>query len=149
MSLSANQIPKYAITPITGVAVLNAATAGTLGSSANTQTVYTAPSDGARIYSLIASTDDTVAVNLFVQIMKSNGNVVPIAQVNVPLSSGNIASTLMVDCLSPAVAVGLPIDNVGKRYVELAGGDAIIVSTVANMTSAKKCYVSAQGASYA
>ena len=148
MALNANQIPIYAITPKNAVGTLNAATAGTLGANTNAVTVYTAPASGSRIYSLIASTDDTAAVNLFVQMQTPAGSICPIAQVNVPLSSGNIASTLMVDCLNPSIAVGLPIDNTGKRYIELASGSAIIVSTVANMTALKKCYVTAMAADY-
>jgi hypothetical protein len=150
MSLNPNQIPKYAITPKTSLATLNAATAGALGANTNAQTAFTASASGSRVYSLIASTDDTAAVNLFVQIDVGGAGttIAPVAQVNVPLSSGNIASTLAVDCLSPSVAVGLPIDNTGKRYIELAANDKLIVSTVANMTALKKCYVTAQAADY-
>lgn len=151
MALSANQIPIYAITPKTSSATLNAAAAGALGAGTNVQIVFTASASGSRIYSLIASTTDTAAVNLFIQIDKGGTGTtyMPIAQVNVPINSGNIASTLMVDCLNPSVAVGLPIDNVGKRYIELAANDKLVVSTVANMTAAKVCYVTAMGADYA
>ena len=148
MALTANQIPVYAITPFTAVANLNAASAGSLGTNTNAVTVYTAPSAGARVYSLIATSTDTAAVNLCIFIQSSGGTVIPIAQVNVPANSGNTASTLAVDCLLPTVAVGLPIDNTGKRYIELGNGDLLRVSTVANMTAAKNCYVAAQGAAY-
>lgn len=150
MALSANQIPVYAITPKTSSATLNAATAGALGANTNAQTVFTASASGSRVYSLIATTNDTAAVNLFIQIDKGGAGttIMPIAQVNVPISSGNIASTLAVDCLNAAVAVGMPIDNTGKRYIELAANDKLIVSTVANMTAAKQCYVTAMGADY-
>ena len=146
--LSANQIPVYAITPKTAMGTGTALTAGTLGSNTNAVTVMTASASGSRVYSLIATTDDTVAVNLYIFIQTSGGTVQPIAQVNVPLRSGDTASTKAIDCLDSTVAVGLPIDNNGKRYIELANGDLLRYATVANMTAAKKIYVTAQYADY-
>lgn len=149
MSLNANQIPVYSITPRTSVADLNAASAGALGSTSNAVTCFSASASGSRVYSLIATTTDTVAVNLFLQIVGSDGTTVkPIGQINVPANSGNIASTLVVDCLNSTVVVGLPIDNTGKRYVELGASETLRVSVVANMTATKHCYVTAQGADY-
>ena len=149
MALNANQIPIYAITPKTAVANLNAASAGALGTTTNAVTVVTAGANGSRVYSLIASTTDTAAVNLYIQIVDTGGTVVrPIGQVNVPLRSGDTASTLMVDCLDPIIVKGLPVDNTGKRYIELGATETLRVSTVANMTAAKNCYVSAQYADY-
>ncbi len=149
MSLNANQIPVYAITPKTAVADLSAATAGALGATTNAVTVVTASASGSRVYSLIASTTDTAAVNLYLQIVDSGGTVVrPIGQINVPLRSGDTASTLMVDCLDPTVCKGLPMDNTGKRYIELGASETLRVSVVATMTAAKHCYVAAQYADY-
>ena len=145
--MNPNQIPIYSITPKTGVGVLSAATAGALNSDSNGVAVFTASASGSRVYSLIASSNDTAAVNLFLYIL-SGATVRNIAQINVPINAGNIASTLAVDCLNPAVAVGLPIDNNGKRYIELAANDVLKVSTVANMTAGKVCVVSAQGGDY-
>lgn len=147
--LAANQIPVYAITPKTSVADLNAATAGTLGANTNAVTAFTASASGSRVYSLIASTTDTAAVNLYLFIEDSGGTVIkPIGQINVPLRSGDTASTLVVDCLDPSVTKGLPVDNTGKRYVELGASEKLRVATVANMTALKHCYVTAQGADY-
>jgi hypothetical protein len=145
-----NEKPKYAVTPVTGRAVIPAGVAGALGANTNAQTAYpAAPAEGGRCYGLIASTDDTSAVNLLIQIEKGNGDIIPLGLVNVPANSGNAASTPMVDLLSASVCPGLPIDNMGKRYIELAGGDKVIVSTLAAITATKKCIVSSQGASYA
>lgn len=142
--LNSNQIPIYATTPSTTVGTLSAASAGALGTSTNAVTVCTAGSNGAIITALVASTTDTAAVNLYIQIQRTGGgSISPIAQVNVPLRSGDTASTLMTDCLNSSVAVGLPIDNTGKRCIILGPSDLLIVSVVANMTAAKTCYVSA------
>lgn len=146
MALNPNQIPIYPITPKTSVGDLNAATAGALGSTTNAVTVYTAGSNGSIIDGLVANTTDTAAVNLFVFIVGSDGTTVkPLFQVNVPLSSGNVASTLNVDCLLSTVSVGSLIDQNGKRYIRLGASETLRVSTVANMTAGKHCYVTAMG----
>lgn len=150
MALNNNQIPVFAITPKAGVGILNAATAGALGSTTNAVTVFTAASlSGSRISSLMANTDDTAAVNLFLSIVLSDGaTVLPLGIVNVPLSSGNAANTLNIDCLDPTVLRGIQYDESGKPYLDLPAGSTVRASTLANMTSAKKCYVTAIGADY-
>lgn len=149
MALNENQIPVYAITPKTSVGVLNAATAGALGSTTNAVTVFTASLSGSRIYSVCFNSDDTAAVNVFLSIVGSDGTTVkPLGIINVPINSGNAANTLNVDGLNPAVLNGMPIDNTGKRYIELAASETLRVSTLANMTAAKKCYCTVQGADY-
>jgi hypothetical protein len=148
--LSANQIPVYAITPKTGVGTISASSnTVTLGSDTNGATIYTAGASGGRVYSLMASTDDTVTVNVFLYILKSS-TVEPIGMVNVPLSSGNTnAARFPVDMLSPANLPGLPLDATGKPYIELGPNEVLKCGALANLTAAKKCYVTAQGADYA
>ena len=146
--LSANQIPVYAITPKTGVGAIAASSnTVTLGSNTNAATIFTASASGSRIYSLVANTDDTVAVNVFLFIY-SGSSVRPLGIVNVPASSGNLANTLAVDMLDPTVLKGMPIDNTGKRYIELGANEVLKCGALANLTSAKTCYVTAQGADY-
>lgn len=145
MALNANQIPVYGITPKTAVGNLNAATAGSLGTTTNAVTVLTAGSNGCIIDSLVANTNDTAAVNLFVSIVDSAGTGVrPLGIVNVPLNSGNAANVLNVDVLNSAVLVGMTVDQNGKRIIRLAPSETLRVSTLANMTAAKNCYVTAQ-----
>ncbi len=148
MSLNANQIPVYAITPKTGVGVIAASSnTVTLGSNSNAATIFTASASGSRVYSLIGTTDDTVTVNVLLFIYR-NTTVQPLGIVNIPLSSGNVANTLNVDMLDPTVLKGLPIDNSGKRYIELGANDVLKCGALANLTSAKTCYVTAMGADY-
>jgi len=145
MALNANQIPVYGITPKTSVGNLNAATAGSMGTTTNAVTVVTAGSNGCIIDSLVANTTDTAAVNLFVSIVDSAGTGVrPLGIVNVPLNSGNAANVLNVDVLNSAVLVGMTVDQNGKRIIRLAPSETLRVSTLANMTAAKNCYVTAQ-----
>jgi len=148
--LSGNQVPVYAITPVTWVGVIAASSnTVTLGSNTNAATILTAGASGARVYSLMASTDDTVTVNVFLFIYRGT-TVQPIGMVNIPLSSGNTnAARFPVDLLDPTNLPGLPIDNTGKRYIELWPNDVLKCGALANLTAAKTCWVTAQGAQYA
>lgn len=150
MSLAANQIPVYSITPLTGVGVIAASSnTVTLGSNTNAATIVTAGASGARVYALLGSTDDTVTVNVYLFIYKST-TVEPIGMVNIPLSSGNTnAARFPVDLLSPTNLPGLPIDNTGKTYIELGPNEVLKCGALANLTAAKTCYITAMGAQYA
>jgi hypothetical protein len=147
MAISLAEKPVYARTINVGVGVLNAATAGALGVTTNAVTVYTAGSNGGRIESLVANTDDTAAVNLFVFLVDGSSNVYPLGIVNVPLSSGNSGTVINVDMLDGAGVKlnGMLIDPMGKRYISIPGAWTLRISTLSNMTAAKKCYVTAQG----
>lgn len=149
MSLSANQIPVYSITPKTGVgAIVASSNTVTLGSDTNGATIFTASASGSRVYSLVANTNDNVAaVNVLLYIL-SGASVRPLGIINVPLSSGNVATIVNVDCLNPAVLNGMPIDNTGKRYIELGANEVLKCGALANLSAAKTCYVTAQAADY-
>jgi hypothetical protein len=149
MALAAKNIPVVANVPNGGVALIAAsANTVTLGSNTNGATAYTAGTAGGRVMSLTAVTDDTVTVNVFVWILRG-ATVIPIALVNVPLSSGNTnAARFNVDFLDGVNIVGLPLDNTGKRYIPLLAGDVLRVGALANLTAAKTCWVSAHGNDY-
>jgi hypothetical protein len=149
MSLTAGQIPLVANVPNGGVALIAAsANTVTLGSNTNGATIYTAGTKGGRVMSLTAVTDDTVTVNVFVYIYRGS-TVIPLAMVNVPLSSGNTnAARFNVDFLDGVNIVGLPIDNTGKRYIPLMPNDVLKCGALANLTAAKTCYVQGQGNDY-
>jgi hypothetical protein len=148
--LSLAEKPVYARTINVGVGVLNAATAGALGTTTNAVTVYTAGSNGGRIESLVANSDDTAAVNLFVFLVDGSSNVYPLGIVNVPANSGNLGTVANVDLLDGTNVriVGMCLDNLGKRYISIPASWTLRVSTLANMTAAKKCHVTAQGFDY-
>lgn len=149
MGLANNEKPKYVVTPKTGVGILNAATAGALGSNTNGVAIFTASASGSRVSSLMISTDDTAAVNVFLYILGSDGTTVkPIGIINVPLSSGNAANVLAINGLNPNVIPGLPLDNTGKPYIELGASEVLKMSCLANMTAAKKLYATSQGGDY-
>jgi hypothetical protein len=148
MGLTAGQIPKLANVLNGGVGVLTGTTIGTLGSNTNGVTIYTAGASGGRVLSLMASTDDTVTVNVFLYIYRGT-TVIPIGMVNIPLSSGNTnAARFPVDFLNSLNLPGLPIDNTGRQYIPLLASDVLKASTLANLTATKSAWINASGADY-
>lgn len=146
--LTAGAIPKYANVPNSGVGVIAASSnTVTLGSNTNAATCYTAGSSGGRVYSLVANTDDTAAVNVLLFIY-SGSSVRPLGIVNVPLSSGNVANVLNVNMLESTVLKGMPVDSSGNRYIPLAANEILKAGALANLTAAKTCYVVALGSDY-
>lgn len=158
MAYAAKNAPVVSNVPNGGVALIAASSnTVTLGSNTNGATIYTAGTAGGRVESLTAVTDDTVTVNVFVYIYRSFDSsggavtpyVIPLGLVNVPLSSGNTnAARFNVDFLDGVNILGLPIDNNGKRYIPLLKSDVLKCGALANLTSAKTCWVQAQGSDY-
>lgn len=147
MALTKGQIPVLANVPNSGVAVITGTTLGTLGTDTNGVVGYTAGALGGRVYSLTAVTNSTVTVNTFVYILRGT-TVVPVGLVNIPVSSGNtLAAKTNVDYLDGVNIVGLPLDNTGKRYIPLQGGDRLKFSTIINIASGS-AFISAHGADY-
>jgi hypothetical protein len=148
MGLTSGQIPKLANVLNGGVGVLTGTTVGTLGSNTNGITIYTAGASGGRVIALIASTDDTVTINVFLYIYRST-TVIPIGLVNIPLSSGNTnAARFPVDFLNGTNIPGLPIDQTGRQYIPLLANDVLKATSLANLTAAKSAWLNASGVDY-
>jgi len=148
MALTAGQIPKVANVLNSGVAVLTGTTIGTLGSNTNGVTGYTAGSQGGRVISIMASTNDTTTVNVFVYILRG-ATVLPIGMVNIPLSSGNTnAARFPVDFLNGTNLPGLPVDNTGRQYIPLLAGDVLRFTTLANLTGSNSAWINVSGLDY-
>jgi hypothetical protein len=148
MALAANQIPIVANVIKSGVGVLTGTTIGTLGSNTNGITIYTAGTSGGRVISLMASTDDTVTINVFLYILRG-ATVVPIGLVNIPLSSGNTnAARFPVDFLNGTNLPGLPIDNTGRQYIPLLANDVLRATSLANLSASKSAWLTAHCADY-
>lgn len=148
MPLSASQIPIVANVIKSGVGVLTGTTAGSLGSNNNGVTIYTAGSAGGRVISLMASTNDTVTINVYLYIYRGT-TVVPIGLVNIPASSGNTnAARFPVDFLQGTNLPGLPIDNTGRQYIPLLANDVLKASTIANLSAGTSAWLTAHCADY-
>jgi hypothetical protein len=107
--------------------------------SSNTAYILSAGTNGARVTSVIFSTNDSAAENAYLLLdFKGQGtSVTVLGLVNVPLSAGTGAGVIVVDGLSASVTVGIPIDNNGKRFIHLGPGDYLRCGVDTNQTSGK------------
>lgn len=153
--LAENEKPTYTTSVWNAVGVLNASTAGALGSDTNGVLIYTSPSlsndVGSRVEELVINTNDTAIVNVLIYVLDTDGiTVIPKGIVNVPANSGNGATIVSVDALSSSgVSLqGMKKDNTGKFYIDLAPSQKLKASVLATMTAGKKCWVTASGGNY-
>jgi hypothetical protein len=152
MALAAVNMPKYATVLNGGVGVLGtgastvgATALGVDGSAADAKVCYTAGAYGGMVESLMLSTNDTAAVNVFVYLL-DGATVHPLGIVNVPLSSGNSATVSNVDAI--AALLGLPMNAVGKKYIPLRANMTLKVSVLAAMTANKCLWAKSTGIDY-
>lgn len=146
MALTAGQVPVLANVPNSGTAIVQGTLLGTLGSDSNGVSSYTAGSLGGRVYSIMASSNSTALTNIFVYILRGS-TVVPLGLCPVAIGAGNVTATRNVDFLDGVNIAGLPLDNTGKRYVPLQGGDVIKFSSLASLTTFK-VFITCHGADY-
>ena len=146
MALTSGQIPVLANVPNSGTTIVQGTLVGTLGSDTNGVASYTAGTLGGRVYSIMASSNSTAVTNIFVYILRGS-TVVPLGLVPVAIGAGNITGTRNIDFLDGVNIAGLPLDNTGKRYVPLQGGDVLKFSTLASLTTFK-VFVTCHGADY-
>lgn len=151
MALSAGSIVRVANIPTGSVGVLTSSptTAGALGSNSNGVNIFTAGTYGSRVISLIASTDDNLAVvNVWIYIYRGT-TVIPVGLVPVAANSGNTnAVRFNVDFLNGANILGLPIDNTGRPYIPLLAGDILKASTIVQLTAGRSCWINCSALDY-
>ena len=146
MALTAGQIPVLANVPNSGTTIVQGTTVGTLGSDLNGVDAYTAGALGGRVYSVMASSNNTAVTNIFVYILRGT-TVVPLGLCPVAASAGNITTVRNIDFLDGVNIAGLPLDNTGKRYVPLQGGDILKFVNLASLTTFK-VFITCHGADY-
>jgi len=146
MAIAQRDKAVFYTTPNTDVGSGTAITAGTLGSNTNGVTCFTAGAYGSIIESLVISTDDTAAVNVWFYIYRGT-TVIPLGIVNTPLRSGDLGTVANVDALagSGISLIGLPVNAQGKRFISLEASDVLKFTVLATMTAAKSLYVTAIG----
>jgi hypothetical protein len=108
---------------------------------------FTAGSNDSDIKAIVATSDDTAAINLKVYITRGGVDYL-LGTVNIPIASGTNGTVASVDILSATPFPGLPVDSVGKRYIPLKNGDTLKVACLATMTSGKTCTVNVLGQDY-
>jgi hypothetical protein len=108
---------------------------------------FTAGGNDSNVKAIIATTDDTAAINLKLYLTRGGTDYL-IGTINVPLASGTNGSAPTIDLLSASAFPGLPLDNVGKRYLPMKTGDTLKIGCLVTMTAAKTCWVSVLGEDY-
>ena len=146
MALTAGQVPVLANVPNSGTAIVQGTTVGTLGSDLNGVEAYAAGALGGRVYSVMASSNSTAATNIFTYILRG-ATVVPLGLVPVAIGAGNVTGTRNIDFLDGVNIAGLPLDNTGKRYIPLQGGDKLKFVNLASLTTFK-VFITCHGADY-
>jgi hypothetical protein len=112
-----------------------------------TQAVFTAGSNDSDVKGILVSSNDTAAINLQLYIARGGTDYL-IGTVNIPISAGVGGTVPAVDLLNSAFLPGLPVDNVGKRYIPLKTGDVLKVAATVTMTAAKTCTINVFGYDY-
>lgn len=111
------------------------------------QLIFTSGANDSDVKSIIVTSNDTAAINL--QLFITRGGVdYQLGTINIPISAGVGGTVVSVDLLNSASIPGLPIDNVGKRYIPLKTGDTLRVAATVTMTAAKTCNISVFGEDY-
>jgi hypothetical protein len=111
------------------------------------KTVYTAGADDAVVKSLMATSNDTAAVNLKIAIHDGTADRI-IGTVNVPATSGTNGTAAAVDLLAAAVMPGLPLDQNGKRIIPMQNGHLLKVAPLVAVTATKQVDVFAMVEEY-
>jgi hypothetical protein len=121
----------------------------TLTSSDTTtaKTCFTAGANDSVVRGIIATTTDSVTVNVTLWVTRSGTDYL-LGTVNLPITAGDTGSAPSVDLLASAIIPGLPQDSVGKPYIPLKNGDTLKVGCLATMSTGKTTYVSVFGEDY-
>ncbi len=125
-------------TPIFPEAVETGANTFVNADGTTPKTLITAGADGALVYSLTATTDDTAAIEYSVYVQRDGaGTNLLLGSVSVPAASGDAAATPAVDLLDPSKIKGLD----GDGNLILGGTDVLKVAARTAVTAAKTTYV--------
>lgn len=125
----------------------NGNTTFTSADTTTAKTVFTAGANDSNVKSIIVTSDDTAAINLRLYLTRSGTDYL-LGTVNIPISSGVGGTVVSVDMLNSTSIPGLPVDNVGKRYISLKTGETLKAACLATMTAAKTCTVNCLGEDY-
>jgi hypothetical protein len=112
---------------------------------ADTTTVKTLAAggtNGSKVETILVTSTDTAAQTLQLWATISSTNYL-LGSVPIPLGSGNTGTVITVDVLRSAQLPGLPYDSNGNKYLYLASGTTLSVSTLATVTTAKLLAITA------
>lgn len=109
-------------------------------------TVATGATNGTKISSLTATSTDTTAQTITVEIIRSAVTYILLV-VQIPIGAGTTNAVPGLNLLQASLIPGLPVDLQGNPYIHLESGDALTV-TAGAVTSAKAISFNTVGADY-
>lgn len=99
-------------------------------------TLYTAPTNGARVESIAVSSSDTSARDVSLAVTKGGVDYI-IGTVTIPITAGQIAATPAIDLLQYLAMPWLRFDENGNRFLQLDTGCVLKVKSLTTVTAAK------------
>lgn len=113
----------------TGITFVNA-------DGTSVKTLYTAPTDGAKVRAIVICSDDTSARDVLLYLSKSGTNYV-VGHLDVPLGSGTNGTANAINGLNTTNLAWPTKDNNYNQYIELEGGESLKASMLVAVTAAK------------
>lgn len=110
------------------------------GDGTSYQTLYTASTNDAVVKALMATSDDTAAMNVVLAVNDGVADHI-IGTINVPIAAGTNGSTAAVDLLSASMMPGLPVDQYGKRVLPMKNGSILKAKVLVAVTAAKAVHL--------
>jgi hypothetical protein len=143
MAVAVFEKPNYYNKIYKSVGLLDAATAGALGSDSNGVAIHTFTNDGF-VASLKIFTNDAANNGAWIYILDGS-TVIPEASVSVPLNSGNTAAVAGVDALANAgvSSRGDWIEQNGKRVIPCEAGQVLKFSAITTLGAGEKMWATA------
>lgn len=141
MAVTTNSIVTPQAPVITPITIVNA-------DASNKKTACTAGSNGTKVVSLTACSDDTSNRIVQVFLTRSATNYL-LGSAVVTTLAGTDGATAVVDLLNnTTIFPGLPVDNDGQRYLFLKSGDTLTVASTTTVTAAKTVTITCNSADF-
>ena len=126
---------------VNSVAQINNAAAQTL------QTLVAGGTNGTKIESITATSTDTAAHDVQLWLTISSVNYL-LGTISVPAGAGNSSGVPSVDFLKNAQITSFAYDANGNKYIYVANGATLSISSVVTVTSGKLIQAYASGGSF-
>lgn len=115
------------------------------------KTLFTAGTNGSKVTSVIAATDDGSATHLLTLVLTRSATDYYIGSYTIPVSSGTSGTANNVDLLSggpSGTIIGLSIDNDGQKYLFMESGDTLRLTFATALTAGKRIDVITTGSNF-
>lgn len=124
--------------------------------ASNLKTVYTAPTDGARITSIAVTSDETANARILSFYVNKGSSDRLIGSINIPANSGFNGSaptiyplkSTMFGYQTTGMCLGLSCDANGNPYIQLKNGEILKVKSTTTLASGKTITIAVEAASF-